>query len=187
MRHMLAFSLVVLGLVPVVASAQVHSEVRPFVGMFLPTGDQRDTFKDAVLTGGQLALEAADVVHFVGTFAFSSSDFRSGIRTSGHMHIYQADVGGELFRDVALNDAWRFRPFVGLGAGARIYDPTGTASTRTYPAGYGALGAEFQWSPFAMRLEARDYLSRFKGVTGDGKASARNDILLNAGLAFHFR
>ena len=30
-------------------------EIRPFVGAYIPTGDQRDALKDAVLVGGQLS------------------------------------------------------------------------------------------------------------------------------------
>ena len=92
------------------------------------------------------------MLHVVGTFAFSGPDFKNQVPTGGHMHVFQTDVGGELFRDMALNGDWKFRPFVGAGLGVRTYDPTEALSTKSYPAGYGAVGTEFQLNRVAVRL-----------------------------------
>jgi hypothetical protein len=183
----LPFILVASLLVPLVSQAEVKPEIRPFVGAFVPTGDQRNVLNDAVLTGGQVAVEAANVLHLVGTFAFAGPNFDHKFAGQGHMHVYQSDVGAELFRNVAMNNRWKFRPFVGAGLGVRTYDPTSSASAKNYPAGYGALGAEFQLRRIAVRCETRDYLTRFKGVTGSESASTRNELMLSAGLAYHLR
>ena len=37
----------------------------------------------------------------------------------------------------------------------------------------------------AVRIEARDYMTRFKGLLGNEAAATRNDVMLGAGLAFH--
>lgn len=173
--------------VPMVAQAQAIPEVRPFVGAFIPTGDHADVFDVALLGGAQVAVEAADMLHVVGTVAFSGPKFDKAVAANGHMHIFQVDVGGELFQNVEFNDAWFFRPFVGLGAGVRRYDPTSVGDSKNYPAGYGAIGAEFQLNRIAIRFEARDYLTRFKGLTGNDPASTRNEVALTAGMAFHLR
>lgn len=173
--------------VPMVAQAQVIPEVRPFVGAFIPTGDQGDVFDVALLAGGQVAVEAADMLHVVGTVAFSGPEFDKLAASNGHMHIFQFDLGGELFQNVEFNNDWLFRPFVGLGAGVRRYDPTTVGPSKNYPAGYGALGAEFQLNRFAVRFEARDYLTRFKGLSGNDAASTRNEIALSTGMVFHLR
>lgn len=173
--------------VPMVAQAQAIPEVRPFVGALIPTGDQGGVFDVALLGGAQVAVEAADMLHVVGTVGFSGPKFDNAAVSSGHMHIFQIDVGGELFRSVEFNNDWLFRPFLGLGAGVRRYDPTAAGPSKNYPAGYGSLGAEFQLNRIALRFEARDYLTRFKGLTGNDPASTRNEVALTAGMAFHLR
>jgi hypothetical protein len=57
---------------------------------------------------------------------------------------------------------------------------------RTYFAGYGALGTELQLARTALRVEARDYVSPFKGLMGGEEAAWRNDVMLAGGFAFHF-
>src|SRR5437763_17163789 len=90
-------------------------ELRPFVGAYIPTGDQRDLLKDAVLVGGQLTWHVIPAVAVSGTFGWSPSKDRvtAGDQT---LDIYQYDVGAEL-RAASLYDAglWNFTPFVGLG------------------------------------------------------------------------
>jgi len=172
---------------PMVTQAQVKPEIRPFVGAFIPTGNQRDVLDDALFTGAQLAVEVADVLHLVGTFAFAGPDFKKELTGGGHMHIYQSDVGAELFRVVTLKNDRSVRPFLGAGLGVRTYDPTATWESRSYPAGYGTVGAELQFNRVAVRFEARDYLTRFKGVAGNEEASTRNELALSVGLAYHLR
>src|SRR5580765_2129454 len=187
MRAVLLLVVAALVSLPTVTRAQNVPEIRPFVGAYVPTGEQRNDFKDALLVGTQVAVETGDRLHVVGTFAFTGPDFNNPTQNSGHMHIYQMDIGGELFRNVDFNSDWKFRPFLGLGAGVRRYDPTETGDSKNYPAGYGSLGAEFQLNSLALRFEARDYLTSFKGVTGNGATSTRNEVALSAGLAFHLR
>jgi len=186
MRAILWVGMAALLAVPTVTRAQMIPEVRPFVGALVPTGTQRDVFKDALLVGTQVAVEAADRVHVVGTFAFAGPDYHQA-SVSGHMHVYQVDLGGELFQNVDLNANWKFRPFLGAGAGVRRYDPTAIGGKKDYATGFGALGAELQMSRAALRIEARDYLTRFKGPAGIDAAANRNEVALTAGLAYHLR
>ena len=127
------------------------------------------------------------MLHVVGTFAFTGPKFDQAVVTSGHMHIFQFDAGGELFKSMDFNNDWLFRPFLGVGAGVRRYDATTVGESKNYPAGYGSIGAELQMNRIALRLEARDYLTRFKGLSGDDPASTRNEVALTAGMAFHLR
>ena len=53
-------------------------------------------------------------------------------------------------------------------------------------AGYGALGGEAGFGRTGLRLEARDYISRFEPLTGNGDAKTRNDVTLAAGLTVRF-
>jgi hypothetical protein len=80
------------------------------------------------------------------------------------------------------------RPFVGVGLGGRTYALRDVdADSRTYFAGYGALGTELQLGRIAFRLEGRDYISRYEGIREDTDTSTRNDILLSVGLAYHLK
>jgi hypothetical protein len=181
----LIFVVAALASLPIVAQAQVKPEIRPFVGAYIPTGSQRDILKDAFMGGGQLALEVNNQFHVVGSFAYSAPHFKGQV--SDHAHLYQSDIGAELFRDMSMQNDWKFRPFVGAGLGVRTFDPAGPIGAKNYPSGYAALGAEFQLAQLALRLETRDYLMSFKGVTGTDNTSTRNEIALCAGLAYHLR
>ena len=162
-------------------------ELRPFVGAYVPTGEQRDLLKDAVLAGAQVSWRALPSLAVTGTFGWAPSKDRI---TPGNqtVDIYQYDLGAELRADSWYSGgSWDFTPFVGVGAGGRTYnyrDLDEDATTNF--AGYGALGGDVGFGDFAVRIEARDYVSRFKPLIGDGDTKARNDIDLAAGLSYRF-
>src|ERR671930_799079 len=72
------------------ASAQGKTgfELRPFVGAYIPTGDQRDLLKDAVLVGAQLSYNVIPAFSVTGSFGWSPSKDRI---TAGNqtLDIYQ--------------------------------------------------------------------------------------------------
>lgn len=171
------------------AWAEVTPEFRLFAGAYVPTGKQADVLKSSMLVGVQSAVELASGVHLLGTLAYTTP--RPDRGTIGNdVHMYQYDVGAELFHIYSAsdrNDHLTFRPFIGAGLGGRTYDFKGVESrAETNLVGYGSLGTELQHARIAARIEARDYLSRFKGLTGTESVSTRNDLVLGGGLAFHF-
>jgi hypothetical protein len=162
-------------------------EVRPFVGAFIPTGDQRDLLKDAVVVGGQASWRLVPALALTGTFAWSPSKDRL---TAGNqtLDIYQYDIGAEL-RTPSAYDAGivDFTPFVGLGLGGRTYSYRNLdVDSKTNFDGYGAIGGDIGFGPLALRIEGRDYVSQFKPLTGTGSTKTRNDIGLAAGVAYRF-
>lgn len=180
----------VLLLVPAAALAQATwmktPEVRPFVGAWVPTGDQRDDFKDALFTGAQLAFELHQNVHLVGSFGWSPGEYRPMARLN-RVDVYQYDVGGEFFSRRDMNADWQFRPFVGLGAGVRTYHLREfDTRSKNYPAGYATVGAEFQLGRGSLRLEGRDYLSRYEGIRGGEAYKTVNDVFAAGSFAIHF-
>jgi hypothetical protein len=179
-----------LALVGTTARAQAGGlglEVRPFVGAYIPTGDQRDFLKDAVLVGGQASWRVIPAFAISGTFAWSPSKDRV---TPGNqtLDLFQYDLGAELRADSWYDGGFiTLTPFVGLGAGGRTYSYRDlNVGNQTNFDGYGSLGGDIGFGPVALRIEARDYVSRFRPLTGGGDTSARNDIGLAAGIAYRF-
>jgi hypothetical protein len=163
-------------------------ELRPYVGAYVPTGDQRDLLEDAVLVGAQASYRARPWLAVTGTFGWAPSKDRitAGDQT---LDLFQYDVGAEArapswFR----RSAWDFTPFVGLGVGGRTYSyrDLDQIDSQTNIAGYGALGGELGFGRLGLRLEARDYVSRFEPLVGNGDAETRNDVTLAAGLTVRF-
>jgi len=161
-------------------------EVRPYVGAYIPTGDQRDLLKDAVLVGGQASYRLNPQLAVTGTLGWSPSKDRI---TPGDqkLDLWQYDVGAELRAPSWVQSgALDFTPFVGLGAGARTYNYRDLdVSAKTNFAGYGVLGGEVGFGRIGWRLEARDYVSQFKPFDG-GDSKTRNDVTIATGLTLKF-
>ena len=161
-------------------------ELRPYAGAYIPTGDQRDLLKDAVIVGGQASYRILPQLAVTGTLGWSPSKDRI---TPGDqkLDIWQYDIGAELRAPSWFTSGpMDFTPFVGLGAGGRTYNYRDLdVDSKTNVAGYGALGAELGFGRTGVRLEARDYVSQFKPLSG-GDAKTRNDVTVAAGLTLRF-
>ena len=159
-------------------------EIRPFVGAYVPVGAMRRDFRDATMFGLQAAIERSRNLHFLGSASWTPGRNKYD-RGSARTDIWQYDAGLEvnLYRPTAAG--WVFRPFAGLGAGARTIDyrATGLASY-TCTAGYGSLGTELQTGGVALRVEARDYMACFKSPV-TGLHDTRSDLGLSLGVAYH--
>jgi hypothetical protein len=160
------------------------TELRPFVGAFIPTGDQRHDLKSAVVVGGQLAYDLPIPMRVVGTLAWSPSKAKEF--SNDRTNVFQYDAGAEYAPSFTPNHGVQLSPFIGAGLGARTYRAKDiTSRSHTDFDGYGSLGTEVGFGRFGTRLELRDYLSRFKGIMGNEKSSTRNDLMLAGSVAFH--
>ena len=192
-RHVLASALVgAIGFVGAVntVSAQASQsgfELRPFVGGYVPTGDQRDFLKDAVLVGAQGSWRLLPALALTGTLSWSPTKDRL---TAGEetLDVVQYDIGAEARAASWLGaGTWDFTPFVGLGVGGRTYSYRDLdVESKTNVATYGALGGDLYFGRVGLRIEARDYLSRFKPLIGTGETETRNDISIVTALTFRF-
>jgi hypothetical protein len=162
-------------------------EIRPYLGAYIPTGDQRDLLKDAVFAGAQASWRVIPQLAVTGTFGWAPSKDRvtAGDQT---LDLYQYDIGAEARAQSWYNGgSWDFTPFIGLGVGGRTYNYRDlNVDSKTNVAGYGALGGEVGFGRLGLRVEGRDYISRFEPLVGDGDAKTRNDITLAAGLTVRF-
>jgi hypothetical protein len=161
-------------------------EIRPYAGAFIPTGQQRDFLKDAVIVGGQASYRIVPQLALTGTLGWSPSKDRitPGDQT---LDVWQYDLGAELRAPSWLaSGAWDFTPFAGLGAGGRTYNYRDLdVNSKTNFAGFGTLGGELGFGRIGFRVEGRDYVSQFKPFTG-GDSKTRNDVTVAAGLTLRF-
>jgi hypothetical protein len=165
----------------------IQFELRPFVGASIPTGSQRDFFRDEPLIGFQAAVELNPTLHMVGSLGGVPSDARYAV-SDGEVNVFQYDVGLELGWARPLTRGWEFRPFFGFGAGGRTYAYTADVlDDQTCLSGYGALGSEFRFGRTGVRLEARDNVFSYRSPIARVRSKTRNDVDLMLGFAYHFR
>lgn len=170
-------------------SAMIGSgtELRSFVGAFIPTGSQRNDFKSAAMVGAQAAQELSSNVHLLGSVAWTKSNNKFASFTNAGTNIWQYDAGIEVNAIRSLDDEWLWRPLVGIGVGGRTYDyQAANVGSNTCTAGYANVGTEFQRKVVALRFDAREYLYCFESPV-TAKKSTRNDLGLTLGLVYHFR
>jgi len=161
-------------------------EFRPYAGAYIPTGDQRDLLEDAVLVGAQASYRIFPQLAITGTLGWSPSKDRVSVGNE-KIDLYQYDVGAELRAPSWFTSgAWDFTPFAGLGVGGRTYDYRDLdVDAKSNVAGFGVVGGELGFGRAGLRVEARDYVSRFKPFDG-GDSKTRNDVTVAAGLTLRF-
>ena len=162
-------------------------ELRPFVGAFVPMGAQRDDFKDATTVAGQAAWELSDHWHILGSIGWTHGHHKFASVSKDNTYIIHYDIGTEanLMKELGVN--WLWKPFAGVGVGARSYDYGADAvDTKTCSTGYASMGTEFQRGVVALRVEGRQYLNCFESPI-TGKKATRTDGMFGFGLAYHLR
>ena len=190
MRHSTILTAALLCAAPALVAQPVSysgSELRTFVGAYVPTGAIKSEFRTSAMLGAQYAFEMARNFHMIGSLSWSPGQSRLAALSDDRVAIWQYDVGAEVNLVRKAGDLWLFRPFLGAGGGRRTYDPQANGVSQSHcPAGYGALGTEMQRTTIAWRFEARGYLSCYR-VPGADRAEVRNDMTLSLGAAWHFR
>jgi hypothetical protein len=167
------------------ASPAKRWELRFTSGALVPTGNQRNVLKDAQISAAQLSFVMLPSVAITGTFGWARSRDLSSI-DAPKLDVFTSDLGIEArgverFADRRVS----FRPFAGLGAGARSYNYRSLDVDAAHNvAGYGTVGGDLGIGRVGVRLAARNYVTGFKPLTGAGKSDQRNDVVLMAALSF---
>jgi hypothetical protein len=162
-------------------------EVRPFVGLYMPTGRQHGDFRNAVMIGLQSGFEFNAYFHVVGSTGWTHGRSQHGALSADVTDLWHYDLGAELGPLVELSPITFVRLFAGAGGGMRTYDyRSPLIGMKTCTAAYGALGTALQQDMVAVRLEGRGYGSCYEPpITGNRRT--RWDLAALLGFTIHFR
>jgi hypothetical protein len=164
------------------ARAAQRFQLAPFVGAFIPTGDQRDLLDDALLVGLTATYDVHPHLAVVGAVGWAPTE-----APADDVDLFQYDVGVQGQYAFAAGNGITLKPFAGLGVGGRTYSFRDLdVDSETDFAGYVALGGTVEYRSVAVSLTARDYLSAFDGIGPEGDSSTRNDLGLFASVGARF-
>lgn len=152
-------------------------------GSLVPIGAQRDAIKRGDLTAAQLSYLVRPGFAVTSSIGWTRS---RDITTAANpkLDVFTYDVGAEARANRWFDgSAVTFRPFAGVGAGARSYNYRSLNVDATHNlAAYGSVGGELGYRRVRLRLEARDYVTGFKPLVAGGATGRRNDVAVMAGL-----
>ena len=157
-------------------------------GVIVPAGAQRAAIHRGSLTAAQLVYVGHPALALTATTGWARS---RDVASPGEpkLDVFTYDLGAEV-RAPRWNvgRSVTFRTFAGLGAGARSYDYRNLDVDATHNlAAYGSAGGELGVGRIRLRLEAREYVTGFKPLQGEGMSDARNDVVAMAGLRLSSR
>ena len=162
---------------------QARWEVSVPGGAIVPTGAQRDAIKRGNLTAVQVTYVARPALAVTSTVGWARS---RDIATVGDpkLDLFTYDVGAEVRAPRWLaGKTTSFSPFAGVGAGGRSYNYRKLDVDATHNlSAYASVGGEVGVRRVRVRIEARDYVSGFKPLAGQGAARTGNDVVVMAGV-----
>jgi hypothetical protein len=191
LAHVVFVALSVLALVVVFETSALAQSVSPSPWEFLissgsvtPTGGQERAIESGKLTTVQLLRVLTPAVAVTGTFGWArtrSSEYDGAPK----LDLFTFDAGTELRSPRWKGRRLSFNSFAGIGIGGRTYHHRDAdVSVASHAGGYVSAGGEVGMSRVRVRLEARDYVTRFRPFAGGGDTSLRNDIAWMIGLRF---
>jgi hypothetical protein len=157
-------------------------------GVLIPTAVQRDLTRRANLTAAQLSYVVRPGLAVTTIVGWARGRDRA---TAGEpkLDIFTYDVGAELrsARWMA-GKAVTFSPFIGIGAGGRLYHyHSRDVAVANNLSGYVSGGGEIGVRRVRLRLELRDYVTGFTPPSGVGLGGTRNDVVAMIGLRYDKR
>ena len=186
----LAFAAALATAIATPAAAQSHSDDGAhfeFIinsGTLVPTGAQRDALARGPLTAAQLSYVIHPAVAITTSFGWARSrDIADA--DSPKLDVFTYDAGAEVRAERWLSlGMLSVSPFAGAGAGGRSYNYRYREADALHDLGvYGSAGGEIGiGSRLELRLEARDFVTRFEALDGAGSVATRNDVSLMFGL-----
>jgi hypothetical protein len=152
-------------------------------GATLPVGEQHRAISNGGLSTIQLSYVAHPAMAVTATMGWARS---RDLAFDGDptLDLFSYDIGAEArARGSHAGRAIAFRPFAGVGAGARTYNHRHVDLAVTHvPTAYASVGGELGGGRIRLKVEARNYVVRFKPLAGQGGADTRSEVALMAGL-----
>lgn len=186
---------------PALAQTGVGATLTPYAG-YLITGNWYDgpvgtnlSATNAPMVGGQGSIPLTKGISLVGNLAYASGDLRIGLPLLGGVNVGSANIwmydaglelGGLAGRSRGI------APFIQGGIGGMTNDiKTGVLSTRATNVAYSAgVGVDIGLSEgFALRVQAKDWISRFNSEDAIGfraEGNLAHNWALTAGARFSF-
>jgi hypothetical protein len=154
-------------------------------GTLVPTGAQRSAIKRGNLSALQVNYMVRPLVAITSTVGWARSR-DVAIGQEPKLDVFTYDVGAEMRAPrMSMGKAVTFSPFAGAGAGGRSYNHRKLELDATHNvATYGSVGGELGVRRVRVRLEARDYVSGFKPLAGNGESRVGNDVVVMLGVGF---
>jgi hypothetical protein len=152
-------------------------------GKLVPTGAQRDAFETSNLTAAQFFYSVHPAVAVTAALGWARS--RDAVAVSNNrVDVFTYDAGAEVRAPaLAIGNGITFRPMAGLGAGARSYNYRHRDVDATHNvAAYGSAAGELGYRRVRIRIEARDYVTSFQPLIGEGSSDTRNDVAVIVGV-----
>jgi hypothetical protein len=153
-------------------------------GKLLPTGMQRDAIQSGDHTALRVARALTSTVAMTTTVGWTRRH-NLAAAAAPYLTVFMLDVGPEVrtAQPIGRADGFALSPFAGAGLGTRSYSAQSVSSAARYNvAGYVGAGSEIGAGRIRVRLEARNYVSGFRAFDGSGNRTARNDVVVLAGL-----
>lgn len=156
-------------------------------GTINPTGPQGDDIKRASLTAVQLSYGLRPDLVLASTLGWARTR-PLGLGTDARLDMFTYDVGAEFRIPRRVGDGRvNFKPFTGIGVGARSYNYRHIDAATTHNlAAYASAGGEVALSKVRVRLEVRDYMT-WMNPAGALDSVRRNDVAFMAGLRLGVR
>jgi len=154
-------------------------------GVVVPTGAQRTRVAQGKLTAAQVSYVVRPALAVTASLGWARTRDIATVNDP-KLDAFTYDVGAEVRAPRLIGgNAISLSPFAGVGIGGRSYDYRSLSAQATYNASaYGSVGGELGVGRIRLRLEARDYLTGFKPLAGEGAMHSGNDVVLMGGLRF---
>lgn len=159
--------------------------IAPFVGGFVPTGNQRDVLDDSVFTGITASYDVTPYLAVVGSFGWAPTKVKNLANSDLDLFQYDLGVQGQYALDAGYG--LTLTPFVGLGLGARTYSFRDLSpSAETDFTGYVSAGATLQYRMVTFSATARDNISHYEGLGLSNENTTRNDLAFFGSVGVRF-
>ena len=154
-------------------------------GVVVPTGGQRGAVKQGKLTAAQVSYVVRPAFAVTAALGWARTRDLATV-DDPKLDAFTYDFGAEARAPRLIGGhTISFSPFAGVGVGGRSYNYRTLAVGATHnAAAYGSVGGELGVGRIRLRIEARDYLTGFKPLSGNGASRTGNDVALMAGVRF---